>query len=316
MEHLGLTDVTGKYISEIPSLGSKTSIVFFFFVNTKVLFSLPIFSCNSPEVPDNFIPPEVLGGTKEEQRKWLYDTVAGVVDRFIRLEYDPTSAPSPTHSSPQRDHKTEHSEARLSLGFFLLNMRDAVKEGDGERLMRLYRVAMSLYKAYGHKQYAYSTFLMTVQLNATLSPRMRHNLIHNRFWSTRGGHGNNISLDLHLEHLNNFLKSFLKGLGPNLTEQSAARISQSIGILKEMMDKTDRELHMSKPSGIHHAVRQTEDVLALVNVFKEAKLFKLQAGRQYKHFLGFDKDLFSKLNCIDYAKWMTDKLMEWRKVQI
>lgn len=150
------------------------------------------------------------------------------------------------------DHKYEHSVARLGFSFLLLDFLDAVKEGDGERLMRLYTVALLFYKAYGHSSYAYSTFLLTVQMNATLSPQIAHNLMWNRFWNTRGGKGHNIPLDLHLEHLNGFLKSFLKGLGPNLNEISAARISRSLGVFKQMMAGTDKELGITRPSGAHH----------------------------------------------------------------
>lgn len=70
--------------------------------------------------------------------------------------------------SVSADYKKEHTEARLSFGFLLLNFLDAVKEGDGERLMRLYKVALLIFKTYGHSQYAYSTLLLTVQINATL----------------------------------------------------------------------------------------------------------------------------------------------------
>lgn len=56
----------------------------------------------------------------------------------------------PEENTPSnRDHKKEHTLARLSFGFFILNMMDAVKEGDGERLMRLYKVALLFYKAMG-----------------------------------------------------------------------------------------------------------------------------------------------------------------------
>ena len=79
-------------------------------------------------------------------------------------------------SSDLIDHKKDHTEARLSFGFLLFNMLDAVKEGDGERLLRLYKVALLIYKAYGHSQYAYSTFLFLVQANATLSPRVAHDV--------------------------------------------------------------------------------------------------------------------------------------------
>lgn len=79
-----------------------------------------------------------------------------------------SSAAEPTSRSVSADYKKEHTEARLSFGFLLLNFLDAVKEGDGERLMRLYKVALLIFKTYGHSQYAYSTLLLTVQINATL----------------------------------------------------------------------------------------------------------------------------------------------------
>ena len=166
------------------------------------------------EIPDDFIPPEVLAGTRDQQRMWLADMVADCVDSCLHLDDDPDAFrtsdfqcrmqdfvcqrtfPSRSERSrhekdvhdmtpPQRDHKKEHTEARMSFGFFLLNMLDAVREGDGERLMRLYVMALKFYKTHGHTNYAYSTFLLTVQLQATLSPRMVHSLTWNRFWNSR-----------------------------------------------------------------------------------------------------------------------------------
>lgn len=83
----------------------------------------------------------------------------------------------PEENTPSnRDHKKEHTLARLSFGFFILDMLDAVKEGDDEILTRLYKVALLFYKAYGHSNYAYSPFLLTLQVNASLSPRMAHSV--------------------------------------------------------------------------------------------------------------------------------------------
>jgi len=130
------------------------------------------------------------------------------------------------------------------------------------------------------------------------------------------GQGENIPLDLHLEYLNNFLKSFMRGLGPNLSETLAARISKSIGILKELMDKTDIELGLSKPSGIHHIAREQEDVLNLVSILREAKLFQNQPGRQFHAFPNFNKNLLVKLKYHELYQWMKSKLMDWRMVPI
>lgn len=123
---------------------------------------------------------------------------------------------------------------------------------------------------------------------------MAHSVIWNRFWNGTGGKGKSIPLDLHLEHLNNFLKSFMRGLGPNLSEMSAVRISKSIGILKELMDKTDTDLELSRPTGIHQVAREQEDVLTLVNVLREAQLFQDQPGRQFYAFPNFRKKRIGK----------------------
>lgn len=62
--------------------------------------------------------------------------------------------------------------------------------------MQLYKVSLLFYKAYGHSQYAYSTFLLTLQLHATLSARIAHSVTWNRFWNGKGGKGKNITLEL------------------------------------------------------------------------------------------------------------------------
>ena len=76
------------------------------------------------------------------------------------------SVPDATRTS-EVDHKQQHTEVRLSFGFFLSNKQDAEEEGDGERLLKLYTVPLLFYKAYGHVQIAYSTLLLTLQVNAT-----------------------------------------------------------------------------------------------------------------------------------------------------
>ncbi|XP_019624892.1 PREDICTED: uncharacterized protein LOC109470395 [Branchiostoma belcheri] len=216
-----------------------------------------------------------------------------------------------TAKPPPCDYKKQHTEARLSFGLFLEDMQDAVKEGDGERLMRLYTVALLYYKAYGHTQYSYSVLLLTVQINSILSPQKAHSLTWNRFYNGKGGKGRNIPLDLHLEHLNNFLKSFLKGLGPNLTERSADRISKSLGTLKTLLKRTDEELGVASPSGYHHSANPTQDVHTLVEVIREADLFSHYPGRAFTAFPNFDRNLFAPLKYDKMWEWIKNSLKLW-----
>ncbi|KAI8488894.1 Serine palmitoyltransferase 2 [Branchiostoma belcheri] len=73
------------------------------------------------------------------------------------------------------------------------------------------------------------------------------------------------------EHVNNFLRSSLKGLGPNLTEQTASRISKSLGILKGVLGTTDEELGVAEPSGYHHCANRAQDIHSLVEVLRDAE---------------------------------------------
>ena len=45
------------------------------------------------------------------------------------------------------------------------------------------------------------------------------------------------------------------------------------------MDKTDSELERTRPTGMHHVAREQEDILTLVEVFRETHLFQHHPGR-------------------------------------
>ncbi|KAI8490527.1 Serine palmitoyltransferase 2 [Branchiostoma belcheri] len=95
------------------------------------------------------------------------------------------------------------------------------------------------------------------------------------------------------EHVNNFLRSFLKGLGPNLTEQTASRISKSLGILKGVLGTTDEELGVAEPSGYHHCANRAQDIHSLVEVLRDAEVCKFIGDREFTAFPKFKKNLFA-----------------------
>ncbi len=180
----------------------------------------------------------------------------------------------------------------------------------------MYTVALLFCKARSHNQYANSTFLLTLKVSATLSLCLAHSLTWNRFWNGKGGKGKNIPLDLHLEHLKSFLKSFLKRLGPSMTKQAADRIRKSFVVLKELMDPTDTELEVSRSSGTHSDAHQTEDILVLIEVVRMAELLKDQLGREFAAFPNFNRNLLSKMKHSELRGRMRSKLQEWRRVPI
>lgn len=54
-------------------------------------------------------------------------------------------------------------------------------------------------------RYAYDGLILAIQEKYLFSDRLRQQLIWSRFVNTLGQEGHNISLDLHLEHLNRYI---------------------------------------------------------------------------------------------------------------
>ena len=104
----------------------------------------------------------------------------------------------PDDSTPQEerqeDYKFNYHSAKLTFGLVLLEFNDAIKEGDGARLFELYKLALLLYKTYGHYKYAYAVLLYLVKCTAILPPSQALRLKWNRFFNGSGLPGRNIPL--------------------------------------------------------------------------------------------------------------------------
>ena len=94
-----------------------------------------------------------------------------------------------------------HSCARVLCHFASLVCLfvDACREGDGERVLRCWKLCMLHFHAERKTKYALEALRLQFQL-ATLQPHLVHQLTWGRFINTHGGKGRNVSCDLHNEH--------------------------------------------------------------------------------------------------------------------
>ena len=94
-----------------------------------------------------------------------------------------------------------------------MELRDAIHEGDGDRIMRA-RKFMLVYIRFGrHTNYALEAFQLQTMVNATATPRVAHQFKWSRVVNVHGGTGRNIPVDLHNEHLNWMLKDSVGDMG-------------------------------------------------------------------------------------------------------
>ena len=101
------------------------------------------------------------------------------------------------------------------------DFKDATREMDGQRLFRLWKMKMLYFKNSGRSKYALEGLYFQADQYALLSPQEAHRQIWNRGFNTKGGQGNNIPLDLMVEHQNNYVKDLVRHQGANLTFMSA-----------------------------------------------------------------------------------------------
>ena len=195
----------------------------------------------------------------------------------------------------QDDHMYNYSTAAMKLGLLHRNVRDAIREGDGGRLAMLWKFLMFLFHCHGHSKYALEGLLLTARLQATLSPRAAELMKWNRSVNTKGGPGNNIPLDLALEHLNHATKADLKHLGANITEVSARRCSQSAGYLNKVLEQLDEQLDVAPKYGRHATLSTKEDFTKILDKLKRYSLTLLHEGREHSKFKSFLYNVFKGL---------------------
>ena len=107
-----------------------------------------------------------------------------------------SSTDTEIESSPSQDFVYNYHRGKLAYGLILFEFTDAVKEGDGDRLFDIYKIALLLYKVGGHYKYVYVVLLYLVKITAVLPEFSAHQMKWNCFFNKHGGKGQNISLDL------------------------------------------------------------------------------------------------------------------------
>lgn len=118
-------------------------------------------------------------------------------------------------------HKFEYSEEVISLGLFYMEFIDAIREGDGDRILRCWRYMLLIFKLAGRFKYSIEAFNLLAQYHFLFTERMRMQLLWSR---TVNIHGSNVPMDLHLEHLNRQCKGAIGHLQANITDNSVQRV--------------------------------------------------------------------------------------------
>ncbi len=199
------------------------------------------------------------------------------------------------NSSP--DGVFNYASAVLNDGLIFLEFRDAIHEGDGPRIVRCWKFMLLYWHYKGHTKYAYEAVNLISAIEATASPRIVEELLWCRTVNPRGGPGNNIPVDLFLEHLNRTLKDCLNGLGPNISEGTIVQASKSIRCLHRINSHFD-DICEIKPTSMHHtkASSKADRDKIIHELTKVSNVFDYTPGRFHHTFKNISPHVSSQIN--------------------
>ncbi len=104
---------------------------------------------------------------------------------------------------------------------------DAVHEGDGDRMMVIWKLLLLYFRSTGHRNYALEAVNLLAQ---TLSERDAFRVKWCRFVNSRGHLGTNLPCDLAMEHWNKAFKTHLSATGANVNASTILRTGTALNI--------------------------------------------------------------------------------------
>lgn len=186
--------------------------------------------------------------------------------------------PSDSPEDNSEDHVYNYHRGKLIFGLFMLDLNDAIREGDRQRLTNLYKIGLLFFNFHGHTKYFYTTLLLPVELHAILPEGKAFRLIWNRFFNKHGWKQRNVPLDLRLEHLNNFLKACLKVLGANMKEKNAQRVALSLETLECILDSVENDCNWEVKARACSVKSPEETVFQICEDLNHIKAFQQTPG--------------------------------------
>ena len=245
--------------------------------------------------------------TDMEKRLYIESIAKKVVDRFGVVD----SAFFDDGTDDTEDRRYNYARVLCHYGSLILEIQDAWREGDGERMIRCWKLALPHFQAFNHTKYSIQALRLQFQTSVVLSPNLAHQVKWHRFVNTRGGQGRNIPCDLHNEHMNKLIKEIIGHMGSNLTEEAVQRAVRSMFSLDVLCKKFDAESGVPHITSAHSTRSNTIDVKKVVGVLLEQKLLKPIGRRQHRAFANISLNPLHRWDSQKTMKWIDEKKKQY-----
>lgn len=126
--------------------------------------------------------------TSQHHWQYLYKVVGSFVEEFIMPSF------SLSVGDKEKVPDSEHSVRNYTCSFmadllFIEEFKDTVREGDGDRMLRVRKFLLLYFRSTGHTKYTYEAVTLLAQSSALLREREAYRLKWCRFVNTSGKPG-------------------------------------------------------------------------------------------------------------------------------
>jgi len=231
------------------------------------------------------------------------EVAKALVKKFVKasLEGDATEVPD--------DSVYAYATDLLSSCLLWHGFHDAIREGDGNRIMTYWKFLMVIFRKERHYNYSNEALKLTMQ-SMILPPRKAMELKWSRCVNTQGRQGKNIPLDLHMEHLNRKLKTMMRNLGPNITPQTIERAAKAFGIVNQVCTQFKRDSEITSNKPYHSMPSFTKDLEKITEQLKKDEVFVVKPNRHHSTYRSHTP-LLQNLDWKKLHKWVKEKVLDW-----
>ncbi len=194
----------------------------------------------------------------------------------------PELSKQPPDNSP--DLIYVYASELVTLGLLWHGYHDAIREGDGDRILRCWKLILVLFKTSKNYNYAKEAVNLLLSEKYLLSERKAAQLLWSRTVNTSGRAGCNIPMDLHLEHLNRRWKIILSTRSPNISNKTVVKAGKSLRVVHKVCNAFERETCSISTSNHHPYPGFTKNFKKILTVLEEQKVFYPLGNRNHSSF--------------------------------
>lgn len=230
-----------------------------------------------------------------------------IVDSFSTVDSIGSTKPTPGDDRVQC-----YSKEMMTLGLLWLGFVDAIREGDGDHVKRYWKFLMLLFKISSRRNYSCESAKLLLDYHYFLTPRQAAQLKWSRFINVHNREGCNIPADLHMEHLNRWIKQALARLGPNVTHRAIDRIGRAAGTVHSVCTLFEEQTLAKQASRQHRALSFRGDLQEIIACLTEANVFHNIAGKRHAAF-AFNRTKIETVNLPRVNTWLIEQHAKYSK---